>query len=142
MSKTGPILIIEDDPDDAEMFMAIAKDLKVPNELIWFENTEEAFDYLVQTKEIVFVIFCDINLPGTNGLTFKRTIEEHPALRKKSIPFMFFSTTAKPEDVNEAFHDMIVQGFFQKPSDYSELKFMLSTIFNYWKLSHHPNSIK
>ncbi|HEX8268974.1 MAG TPA: response regulator [Flavobacterium sp.] len=139
MAKTGPIVIIEDDADDKSILEEVLRDLNVPNEIIWFEGTEEAYNYLCTTTESIFLIFCDINLPGLNGLEFKRTVDAVPELRRKSIPFLFYSTTATQKDVNEAYTEMTVQGFFTKGSNYPELKRLIGIILDYWMSCRHPN---
>lgn len=140
MSKNGPIILIEDDADDKAIFEMIIRDLNIPNPVIWFDNTLATYKFLCTTEDSPFLIFCDINLPGQNGLEFKKQIDEIPELRKKSIPFMFFSTTATQEDVNEAYTQMTVQGFFKKGYDYEGMKNMISTIFEYWSICRHPNT--
>jgi CheY-like chemotaxis protein len=75
-----------------------------------------------------------------NGLELRRKINETEHLRKKSIPFIFYSTTASEKAITEAY-EMMVQGFFVKPSNLSEIKTMLKVIVDYWKLSKHPNSL-
>ena len=97
-------------------------------------------NYLISTEDSVFIIFCDINLPGQNGLDFKKNIDANPELRNKSIPFVFFSTSANQHDVNKAYREMTIQGFFKKPSGYKNLKSILSNIFSYWQNCKHPNS--
>jgi len=138
--KSGPIILIEDDEDDKGIFLDILKELQVPNPVIWFQNCDDAFTYLKETTEQPFVIFCDLNLPGLPGLEYKRKIDEDKALRKKSIPFVFCSTTADQHTVNKAYTQMTVQGFFQKPNSYSEHKKMIKLIMDYWDLCRHPNS--
>jgi len=59
-------------------------------------------------------------------------------LRKKSIPFIFYSTSAKIHDVDEAFEQMSVQGFFKKHSDFVSSKKQIKLILDYWKESEHP----
>src|SRR5690606_33332163 len=113
MSKSGPIVIIEDDADDKEIFESIVRDLNLRNEIVWFTETKSAFSFLKATDKKVFLIFCDINLPGKNGIEFKREIDADPKLRKKSIPFVFLSTQASQRDINEAFITITVQGFFK-----------------------------
>lgn len=140
MSKSGPIVLIEDDSDDKAIFEMIVKDLGIPNPILWFDNTLDTFKFLCTTTDSIFLIFCDINLPGQNGLDFKKQIDDIPELRKKSIPFMFFSTTATQEDVNDAYTVMTVQGFFKKGYDYDGMKNMLKTIFEYWSICRHPNT--
>ena len=140
MSKFGPIVIIEDDREDMELFESAVRDLHISNEIKWFAETQSAYEFLATTEVSTFLIFCDINLPGRNGLEFKKAIDENPELRKKSIPFLFYSTAAKQKDVNEAYMEMVVQGFFQKEHSYGQMKEMLKVIFDYWSLCKHPNA--
>jgi CheY-like chemotaxis protein len=139
ISKYGPIVLIEDDEDDIKIFTEIVRELKIENEIKWFSDTNKAFTYLLSTEEKIFMIFCDINLPGKNGLDFKRDIDASPELRKKSIPFIFYSTVARVSDVNEAYTKMTVQGFFKKENSHAEIKATLQKIFDYWMLCKHPN---
>src|SRR5690348_1215642 len=83
--KRGPVVITEDDVDDKDILEGILKELRIPNKLVWFTNSEDAFHYLKTTTDIPFIIFSDINLPGHNGIDFKRRIDEDEELRRKSI---------------------------------------------------------
>jgi len=140
MSKTGPIILVEDDPDDHNIFEEALTDIRVANKLRWFINPIEAFSYLISTEEQPFLIFCDINLPKQNGLDFKKRIDEDKYLRQKSIPFIFYSTAANQETINQAYLELTVQGFFQKKHKYDDIKKMLRLIIDYWSVCKHPNS--
>ena len=137
---SGPIIIIEDDQDDREIIEEVLKELNIPNETIWFTRCENAFDYLTTHTNQPFLIFCDINLPGQSGIEFKRQIDANKELRKKSIPFVFLSTSADKKYVNEAYTEMTVQGYFQKANSYLETKNNLRAILEYWKICKHPNA--
>jgi len=139
MPASGLIVVIEDDSDDQEIFEMIVTELDINNKIKWFSEAQSAFQFLKETNENIFIIFSDINLPGHNGIEFKRAIDADPDLRKKSIPFVFLSTQASQKDVNEAYTQMTVQGFFTKGSNYNEMKAVLKYIFAYWKFSRHPN---
>jgi len=139
MSKSGPILILEDDKDDRQFLEKIFSILEVENERIYFENGLEAYTYLSETNKSVFIIFSDVNLPGRNGLDLKKDIDDDPLLRPKSIPFVFYSTSARREQVNEAYSEMTIQGFFKKENNLADAKVMIGTILAYWRLCKHPN---
>ena len=141
MAKAGPIVILEDDVDDQEILESILKELGVQNKLVWFPKAAQAFEYLKTTTEQPFIIFSDINLPGENGIEFKRKIDNDPALRKKSIPFIFYSTTVNQEAVNEAYTQITVQGFFEKGISYDEIKSRIQRILDYWTDCRHPNAV-
>ena len=138
--KSGPIIVIDDDADDKDLFESILKELAVQNKRLWFANCKDAFDYLRTTEEQPFIIFCDVNMPGLAGIEFKRQIDEHPSLRKKSIPFIFYSTSVNQATVNEAYTKMTVQGFFQKKHRHEEVKRDIKLMLDYWHECRHPNT--
>lgn len=140
MSESGNILIVEDDEDDKEFLEEVLTGLGVTNTIIWKRNGHEALNYLSAETEPLFMIFCDINMPVMDGLELKRTIDADPNLRKKSIPFIFYSTAATQEAINEAYTQLTIQGFFIKGNDYGKIKSVIHTIVDYWKNCVHPNT--
>jgi CheY-like chemotaxis protein len=140
MAKSGPIIIVDDDRDDQEILEFVFRELDVPNKLIWFTNALEALAYLKATAEQPFLIFSDINMPQQSGIEFKRDIDGDPELRRKSIPFIFYSTSVSQNHVNEAYTELTVQGFFQKGESIPAIKAALKAIIEYWKMCKHPNS--
>ena len=138
MAKTGPIIVVEDDEDDVIFLKDILQQLEVSNQLIWFTNSADALLFLRETTEKPFLILSDVNLPVQNGIEFKRQIDTDPELRKRSIPFIFYSTSVAQVYVNEAYNQMCIQGFFQKGNDFKEIQDTIQTIMNYWSLSKHP----
>lgn len=137
--KAGPIIVVEDDPDDEAIFEEILQELGVTNKLRWFIKSSDALDFLKTTKEKPFLIFSDVNMPGDSGIEFKRRIDQDPQLRQKSIPFVFYSTGVDQRAINEAYTKMTVQGFFQKSNSYQEIKKTIKMILDYWMECKHPN---
>jgi CheY-like chemotaxis protein len=140
MPKPGPIILIEDDADDQKIFAEVLASLQLKNKVHWFTNGPEALAYLTGSSEQPFIIFCDINLPKQTGIEFKKKIDSDPTLRKKSIPFLFYSTSADRGSVTKAYTEMTVQGYFEKPGTLEETTRVLQLIFSYWQLCKHPNS--
>lgn len=139
MAKSGPIIIVEDDPEDQELLQEAFVQLGVQNEVHFFTDGKQAIDFLLMTTEQPFLIITDINLPQLNGLQFQHIVQENEYLRKKSIPFIFLSTTDNPRTVEQAY-DQTVQGYFKKPGDFRQLKETLQSIIDYWMRCRHPNS--
>jgi response regulator RpfG family c-di-GMP phosphodiesterase len=137
---TGPIILVEDDEDDAAIFSEVLTDLDIPNRLISFIKPADAYHFLVNNDEQPFIIISDVNLPGMSGMEFKKKLDHNDKLRKKSIPFVFYSTSAEKKYVNEAYLQLTVQGFFLKGQSIKEIKNQLRIIFEYWKICRHPNS--
>jgi PleD family two-component response regulator len=69
--KNSPIVIVDDDEDDIEILVNVFKEIGVTNELRCFSHPATAIEYLRSTKEVPFLIICDINLPSMTGLAFK-----------------------------------------------------------------------
>lgn len=141
MAKSGPIVLIEDDGEDEEIFKEALAELGIENEVRAFTSCIECWDYLQTTHEMPLLIFSDVNLPLLNGLEFKRRIDNDPYLRRKSIPFIFYSTSVSQEVVEAAYVEMTIQGFFQKASTFAAVKESLKRIIEYWKDCRHPNII-
>ena len=137
---SGPIVLIEDDQDDIDIFDEVLKELGITNRLIKFTNPSDAYHFLDNNEEQPFLIICDVNLPKMSGLEFKTKLDANENLRKKSIPFIFYSTSAEKKYVLEAYIQLTVQGYFRKPTLYSEIKNQIRTIFEYWKICQHPNT--
>lgn len=141
MNKGGPIIIIEDDLDDQDILSEVFKELDYKNEIIFFDDGEKALAYLTSTEVEPFIIFSDINMPKLSGIELREKIHQNEDLRLKSIPYLFFSTSAEQAHVIDAYSKSI-QGFFVKPSSYREIKEMITTIINYWETCVSPNYVK
>lgn len=141
MNKRGPIIIIEDDLDDQEMLENVFKELECPNKVIFFNDGQQALDYLIATDVEPFIIFSDINMPRLDGMKLREQVHENEDLRIKSIPYLFFTTSAEQQHVIDAYSKSI-QGFFVKPHEYGELKDTINSIVDYWRRCVSPNYIK
>jgi len=141
MNKRGPIIIIEDDMDDQEILSAIFKELNYAHKLIFFSDSIQALEYLTNTDIEPFLVLSDINMPKLNGMELREKIHNNEDLRMKSIPYLFFSTSAEQKHVIDAYSRSI-QGFFVKPDNYNKLKSTIVKIVEYWEECVSPNYIK
>lgn len=141
MNKGGPIIIIEDDIDDQEIFSEVFIDIGCKNKIIFFPDGEQALEYLTSTDVEPFIIFSDINMPKLGGMELRAKIHENEDLRLKSIPYLFFSTSAEQKNVVDAYSKSI-QGFFVKPTSYKEIKEVIGIIVRYWETCVSPNYVK
>jgi len=141
MNKTGPIVIIEDDVDDQDILTGIFKELDYDNKLIFFSDSMLALEYLTDTDVEPFLVLSDINTPKLNGIELREKVHNNEDLRLKSIPYLFFSTSAEQKHVIDPYSRSI-QGFFVKPSSYDKLKKVIVKIVEYWQECESPNYIK
>ena len=135
----GPLVYIDDDDDDQFLFQRAVQELGLTNQLHLFGNGLEALHYLESTTEKPLLILCDLTMPVMDGLELRRTVDGNEYLKQKSVPFIYFTTAASPNQVKQAY-DGDIQGFHVKAHDFDALKAQLQLIITYWQACLHPNS--
>ena len=138
-SNSNPIIIIDDDFEDLELFQDAFKELGIENEIIVFSDGNKFYDYMSVTARRAFFIFCDVNMHGINGFELKKKIFDNEELRLRCIPFLMLSTSGAPESILEAY-SLNVQGYFVKPTSMSDIKDMFEIVVKYWAISQRPAS--
>ena len=139
MSRYGPIVIAEDDIDDQEILREVFESLSINNELVFFETGEDVYNYLITTSQKPFMIISDVNLVKMDGLELRRRINANDYLRKKSIPFIFLTTSSNHVAIREAY-ELMVQGYFKKENNFKQIQNCIRMIVEYWQVCRHPNS--
>jgi CheY-like chemotaxis protein len=135
----NPIIVVDDDLDDLDIIKQVFTELKVENEIIYFDNGFKFLEYMWTTDKPTFFILCDMNLVIINGLELKRKIYEDSRLRLKCVPFILSSTMKASSAIMEAY-SFGVQGYFVKPNNIKEYTDMIHAMIIYWSYSQHPNS--
>ncbi len=127
------IIIIEDDLDDEIFLRDVFIELGYQKQLRFFNDCKAALSFLKTTTDNLFLIICDVNLPGMSGTEFKKKINADALLKKKAIPFIFYTTSANKHAIEQAY-EMTVQGYFVKENTMSEIRSTVKVIIDYWKL--------
>ena len=140
MNKTGPIVVIEDDADDQEILVEIFTNLDYKNPVIYFSDSEEALQFLIDTKIKPFLILSDINMPKLTGFELRQKVHTNEDLNLKCIPYLFFTTTSAQKAIVDAYSQS-VQGFFIKANSIDKLESTIKKIIEYWQECEAPNFI-
>ena len=138
INKQGPIIVIEDDPDDQDILAEIFYDLNYKNEILFFNDGEEALGHINHANELPFLILSDINMPKLNGFALRDKLKTDARLSNKCIPYLFFSTAVNHKSVVDAYSQS-VQGFFVKGATVTEIKKTIRIIIEYWRRCAAPN---
>ncbi len=136
MTKSGPIIVIEDDLEDQQILDEIFTNLNFPNKVIYFSDGQSALNYLNETADQPFLILSDINMPRMDGFQVRNEVYKNERLR--SIPYLFFTTGVDKKAVDEAYA-MSVQGFFIKPASMMRLQSTMKKIIEYWQECYAPS---
>ncbi|WP_343617387.1 response regulator [Flavobacterium sp.] len=131
-NKKEAIIVIEDHQDDQDICSDVFKELSYKNEIIFFNDGQEALKNLRETDDEPFIVFPDINMPKLSRIELRKQVFEKESIRLKTIPYLFFTNSAEQRDVIDAYSKSI-QGFFVKPSEFGELKDTIRIIMEYWQ---------
>lgn len=135
--QNRPVFIVDDDIEERDIIIEILEELNVQNPILFFETGHAVLEHIENDPTNPFMIICDVNLPQMDGYTLRQKFTDENSLHYKSIPFIFWSTTASNDQIKKAY-DYGAHGFFFKGHTYAEIKESLSTIFNYWMSSKSP----
>lgn len=138
MEAKGTIVFIDDDEEDQLILKPILEKIIPECPVLVFTSAEEAIEFLRTTNERLFLIISEVTMPRMNGLELRRQIEQDTTLRKRAIPFIFFTHPVYKSLVEEAY-DLTIQGFFEKKSSTSDIEKQLEAIVAYWSNCLHPN---
>jgi CheY-like chemotaxis protein len=135
--QNRPVFIVDDDLEERDIITEILEELNVQNPILFFETGHAVLQHIQKDPTNPFMIICDLNLPQMDGFTLRQKFADENSLHYKSIPFIFWSTTASNDQIKKAY-DYGAHGFFFKGHSHREIKESLSTIFTYWMSSKVP----
>jgi DNA-binding NtrC family response regulator len=133
----GKIILVDDEKYEKELLVEALREKQWNVKVEYFNNGQDALDHMRTTKDELFLVISDMNMPAMSGLELKKAIDEDKILREKSMPFIFVSGGASNAQVSESY-DYRVQGFFEKPKSVEEQAEVLDLIIKYWIVSRHP----
>jgi two-component system response regulator len=133
------ILLVEDNPQDAELMMRAFKKRNFANRLFAVEDGEEALDFIFcrgqyTERDIAHppkVILLDIKLPKLNGLEVLREIKSDP--RTRSIPVVMVTSSREDPDIKSAY-ELGANSYVVKPVEFDAFTDAMSHLGFYWLL--------
>ena len=124
------ILLIEDNPDDAELIFRIFKKNKSAEYLVHVTNGEEALKYLSSDiSKLPKLIIADLNMPLVNGFEFLKKVKSDEST--KIIPVVVLTSSQEENDIMKAY-SLGVNAFIVKPIDYTEFSEVINQIIRFW----------
>jgi chemotaxis family two-component system response regulator Rcp1 len=136
MKAVHAILLVEDNPADAEIARRALRDTGSPVELIVVRDGQEALDYLLRPDRPAGgggrrpdLVLLDLNMPRLNGLDVLRQIRAHAELR--TVPVLVLTTSGRPEDVRQTYAAG-ANTYIEKPHDFGRFVEVLQSIQHYW----------
>ncbi|TNE48433.1 MAG: response regulator [Deltaproteobacteria bacterium] len=128
------ILLVEDDPGDAELFQESLSDSKHSFSFRWVEDGVSALSFLrregaFQEAEKPDIVFLDLNLPGKNGLEVLQDIRGDQELCQ--LPVIMLSTSDQHDDIARSY-ELGANCYLVKPSKFREFSEMMGALTAFW----------
>lgn len=132
------ILLVEDNPHDAELAIRALKKKNLTNNLVWVKDGAEALyfifyrgKYINRPNKMPRLILLDLKLPKVDGLEVLRQIKEDN--NKKVIPVVVLTSSKEDRDMVESYK-LGVNSYLVKPMDFEKFVESVSELGLYWLL--------
>jgi len=131
------IVIVEDNPNDAELMIHSLKKNHLANKLIVLEDGEQALDYIFcrgkysgrNLSRPPKVIFLDLKLPKVDGLEVLKQVKSNEATSK--IPVIIVTSSKEDPDIAAAYN-LGANSYVVKPVDFDNFLKTMSQLGLYW----------
>ena len=131
------ILIVEDNPQDAELTMRALKKMNLTHNIMVAEDGEEALDIIFsrgnyevrRTMKPPKVIFLDLKLPKVSGLEILKEIKTDPATKR--IPVVMVTSSREDPDITAAY-ELGANGYVVKPVEFEAFSHSMIQTGIYW----------
>jgi len=142
------ILLIEDNPEEAELTIRGLKKYNLANKLLHIDDGEEALEFIFSTGRYAEnkaplhpkLILLDLKLPKVDGLQILREIKANEAT--KTIPVAVLTSSKEEKDIIESYK-LGVNSYIVKPVNFESFTKAVSELGLYWViLNQSPNSAR
>lgn len=131
------ILLVEDNPDDAELTMLALKQNNVGNALKWVKDGAEALDYLFCRGQYAsragqappVLVLLDLKLPKVDGLGVLR--EMRADAHARLIPVVILTSSGEERDIVQGY-GLGANSYVRKPVDFTQFHEATRQLALYW----------
>jgi CheY-like chemotaxis protein len=139
--KEVEILLVEDNPADAEMTLRALRRNNLANNVRWVKDGEEALDFVFGAGAFAArdgaappkLILLDIKMPKIDGIEVLRRLKQDAATR--AIPVVVMTSSNEERDVIESYR-LGVNSYIVKPVGFEAFLETVAKIGLYWVLTN------
>ena len=139
------ILLVEDNPNDAELTIRALKKHNLANNLIHVTDGEEAIDFIFAKGQYAGrniancpkVILLDLKLPKVDGFEVLKAVRNDP--KTKNYPIVVLTSSKEEKDIVETYR-LGVNSYIVKPVEFDKFVDAVKEIGLYWLLLNQKPS--
>jgi CheY-like chemotaxis protein len=140
------ILLVEDNPQDADLTMRALTKRHVVNPLYLVQDGAEALEFLFaegkyahrQGAKLPRVVLLDLKLPKVGGLEVLQAVKADE--RTKRIPVVVLTSSKEDPDIKRAYA-LGVNSYVVKPVGFDAFSDAISNLGFYWLLVNEPPAL-
>ncbi|HEY4697206.1 MAG TPA: response regulator [Gallionella sp.] len=137
-NKAVDILLVEDNPTDAELTLRVLNKHNLANSVEWVKDGAAALDFLfrrgdyaARKNSIPRVVLLDLRLPKVDGLEVLKQMRANEQTRL--IPVVVMTSSKEERDV-VASYQLGANSFVSKPIGFEEFARTVAELGLYWML--------
>ncbi len=137
------ILLVEDNPSDAELTLRALKKNNLANKVFHVADGEEALNFIYcrglyserMIDDIPRVILLDLKLPKVDGLEVLKILKSDPLTRE--IPIVVLTSSTEERDIVETYR-LGANSYIVKPVNFDRFSAAVKELGFYWLLLNQP----
>ena len=131
------VLLIEDNPEDAELTIRVLKKHNLANNLVHLQDGEAALNFLFAegSNNIPRLILLDLKMPKVDGIEVLSKIKNDEL--KKLIPVVILTSSKEERDVIESYR-LGVNAYVVKPVEFEKFVEAGAKLGLFWLLLNQP----
>jgi CheY-like chemotaxis protein len=142
-SNAVEILLVEDNPADAELTLRALTRNNLANRLTHVIDGEQALDFIFargdyssrKIEDAPKVVILDLKLPKVDGLEVLQAMKGDP--RTSHIPVVVLTSSNEEKDIIESYR-LGVNSYIVKPVDFDKFLTTVKELGMYWLLLNRP----
>jgi two-component system, chemotaxis family, response regulator Rcp1 len=128
------ILLVEDNPADADLIRESLRSSRYEIELTVAVNGSEALDCIHKRGKFAGaptpkLILLDLNLPGIDGRGVLADVKQDAALRK--MPVLMLTSSTAEQDITQTY-DLGANCYVVKPLDFKSFQAIVQALEDFW----------
>jgi two-component system response regulator len=146
-NKIVDIVLIEDNPFEAELAIRSLKKYNFANNLLHIDDGAEALDFIYGRGKYVGedlsrkpkLILLDIKLPKIDGIEILRQLKANEKTR--TIPVVMLTSSQENQDIKKCY-ELGANSYIVKPVDFDSFAKAVAELGMYWMLLNNPPDTK